>query len=142
LKKAKFDIVACKVHLSYDMKRVVDIQTSDSFETKKAKLEAEQDVKMGRNDWREKSMSEAEQESRLQMKLASRAYLQDKWGELTCVLKDKPCYRPYPFCPAPCPDNLQFCYAEKPSWTELDNTRNRIHHEFAQQPSQPITPAD
>ncbi len=47
-------------------------------------LEKEKSFKLGRNVWRESSMSEAEQESRTKMKAASRLWLTAKWKVLDC----------------------------------------------------------
>jgi hypothetical protein len=141
LKQAKFDILSCKIHLSYDMKRVVEIQSSDSHAVKKQKLEAEAAVSMGRNEWREQSMSEAERQSRLQMKEASRAYLQEKWGVLQCKLKDLPCKKPWPYCPLPCPRDVPDCARKGASWEDLDAIHNRVVHAFLHDEDQPLTPA-
>jgi hypothetical protein len=140
IRDAGYQVLACKVHLSYDMKRVVDITPSDSYEIKKQKLEAEANIKMGRNEWREQSMSEKERQSRLEMKMASREYLKSKWGVLQCKLRGVPCARPWPYC-STCPTDLPNCFNKDASWDDLTDLRTRIDRVFQTDPIQPRTPA-
>ena len=140
LREAGYIIRSCKVHLSFDMKRVVDISASDSFDEKKRKLEAESDVRLGRNQWREGAMSEAERESRTAMKLASREYLKSKWGELTCNVRGLTCSKAWPVCPI-CPPEFPDCYNKNQGWEDLAVIRTRQHYIFDNDANQPLTPA-
>ena len=140
MRSAGYEIASCKVHLSYDMKRTVGILPSDSYNLRKRKLDAETSVSMGRNEWRERSMSAAEHNSRQAMKQASRAYLKDKWGAVTCKVRDLECMRPWPFCPK-CPEHIPDCAAKDMSHDRLVELRNISRSAFEAQPNQPLTPA-
>jgi hypothetical protein len=140
LKNANFPFLSCKVHLSFDMKRVVDIKPTDTFEVKVRKLEQEAKLNIGRNEWRESSMSEAERESRKQMKEKSREYLKEKWGVLSCKLKDIECTKPWPYCPT-CPSDVPYCLDKTLDWDQLDDLRSLINIRFDADPDRPIAPA-
>ena len=137
LREVGYDAKACKVHLSYDMKRIVNITDKHTWAETKAILDEDKEFKsIGRNKWREDAISDKEQEWRTRMKLASRAYLEKKWGKLGCKVRGLPCSKPWPYCPK-CPDHIDDCY-------DKDVTRDRmryIHAEsrkvFATNPEQP-----
>lgn len=136
IRDAGYDAKACKVHYSYDMKRVVGIRPSDTYAEIKAALDKEAEDKSGRNAWRENAMSEKEQAWRKRMKEASRDYLKKKWGELKCKLRGVPCSQPWPYCPK-CPTDFPDCYNKSPSWAQLDATHERVHSVFAADPNPP-----
>lgn len=96
IRDAGYAAKACKVHLSYDMKRVIGITDEHTYEETKAMLEEEKKDKKGRNAWRENSMSAKEQAWRTAMKAASKEYLASKWGEVKCKLRGVPCSKPWP----------------------------------------------
>eukprot|EP01147_Barroeca_monosierra_P010637 gene10637-2752_t len=136
IRDAGYETRACKVHYSYDMKRVVGIADSETYDHIKAKLEQEAKDKTGRNQWREKAMSPKEQQWRQEMKQFSRAYLTDKWGEIKCKLRGVPCNKPWPYCPR-CPVDMPNCFNKNPSWAELENIHKRVHQTFLEDPNQP-----
>ena len=136
IRDAGYSSRACKIHHSYDMKRVIGIRDSDPYELVKEKLDREAEDKAGRNQWREGSMSEAEQAWRQEMKKLSREYLAAKWGEVKCKLRGVPCSKPWPYCPT-CPDDLTGCYNKHPTWEELDAIHTRVHDVFANDPNPP-----
>eukprot|EP00049_Salpingoeca_infusionum_P010622 m.183588 g.183588 ORF g.183588 m.183588 type:complete len:394 (-) comp14695_c0_seq1:30-1211(-) len=137
IRDAGYDAKACKVHYSFDMKRVIGIKDSDPWERVKARLEEEAEDKRGRNDWREKSMSDTEQAWRKKMKEASKEYLASKWGEVKCKLKGVPCHKPWPYCPT-CPTDMPDCYSKSMSQEDLVRLHQRVHEEFSNDPNPPM----
>ena len=142
LKAAKYHVASCRAHLSFDMARVVDLLPSDSYQHRRRKLEAaREDKKIGRNAWREGSMTAAESKSREDMKATSRAYLIQKWGVVTCKVAQLTCRRPWPYCPA-CPQHIPHCLSKNASRHELQALHGAIQQAFAAEGTQPLTPAD
>ncbi|EGD72416.1 hypothetical protein PTSG_00436 [Salpingoeca rosetta] len=136
IRDAGYDARACKIHYSYDMKRVIGILDTDSYDRVKAKLDEEAKDKSKRNQWREGAMSEKEQQWRKRMKEASRAYLAEKWGEVKCKLRGVPCHKPWPYCPT-CPTDLPQCYGKEATWEQLDHIHARVHQVFDNDPDKP-----
>eukprot|EP00730_Choanoeca_flexa_P015645 TRINITY_DN7229_c0_g1_i1.p1 TRINITY_DN7229_c0_g1~~TRINITY_DN7229_c0_g1_i1.p1 ORF type:complete len:422 (+),score=40.86 TRINITY_DN7229_c0_g1_i1:67-1266(+) len=137
IRDAGYEAKACKVHYSYDMKQVLDIRESDTWDEVKTKLDVDQQDRRGRNQWRETQMSAKEQAWRKQMKDYSRKYLASKWGEVKCKLRGQPCSKPWPYCVKPCPADLQFCYNKSITWQQLDQVHARVHVAFAQDTDKP-----
>jgi hypothetical protein len=137
IRDAGYDAKACKVHHSYDMKQVLDISDTDSWQQVKAKLEHDQEDRRGRNQWRETAMSEKEQTWRQSMKQYSRTYLASKWGEVKCKLRGVPCSKPWPWCVKDCPPDLPFCYSKTASGEQLHAIHARVHSAFDSDPDQP-----
>lgn len=82
-------------------------------------------------------MSQAEQDSRQKMKVASRAYLSAKWGKRGCNVKDLPCSKPWPYCPT-CPKDLPYCLSQSVSLQQLKEIHQRVHTVFDEDLDQPV----
>ena len=136
IRDAGYDAKACKVHYSYDMKRVLGFRDSDPYDRVKEALEREKQDRSGRNQWREGAMSEKEQAWRKRMKEASKAYLAEKWGEVKCKLRGVPCKKPWPYCPT-CPANFPECYKQTATFDDLRETHRRVHEAFKNDPHPP-----
>lgn len=120
------------------MKRVLNITDQMSWETVKSLLDQEKDFKLGRNQWREGSMSQIEQEWRTAMKIASREYMTEKWVKRGCKVRGLPCHRPWPYCPK-CPQHIPDCFIKRPSRKQLLNIHRETRKVFAQDKKQPIS---
>jgi hypothetical protein len=114
LRTAGYDAKACKVHLSYDMKQILNITDKTTYAESLLILEEDKNVKVGRNHWRESQISEAEQAWRTRMKTRSRTYLEEKWVNRTCKVRDLPCHKVWPYCPV-CPEHIPFCLDKSPT---------------------------
>lgn len=136
LREVGYDAKACKVHLSYDMKRIVNITDKHTFAQTKAILDEDKEFKLGRNKWREDAISEQEQKWRTRMKIASRAYLENKWGKRGCKVRGLPCSKPWPYCPK-CPDHIPDCYAKDVSSDRMRYIHAESRKVFATNPEQP-----
>eukprot|EP00040_Diaphanoeca_grandis_P008998 m.47171 g.47171 ORF g.47171 m.47171 type:complete len:417 (-) comp20436_c0_seq1:61-1311(-) len=137
IRDAGYEAKACKVHLSYDMKRVMNITDGMSWQETKDKLDADAKDKAGRNQWRENAMSDNEQEWRKAMKLASREYLVNKWKQRGCKVRGLKCYRPWPYCPK-CPDHIPDCFPKRPTKTQLRHIYTESRKVFQNDEVQPI----
>ena len=134
---AGYDAKACKVHLSYDMKRVLNITDKHSYEDTKAILEKDKVYKLGRNQWRENAISDVEQDWRTAMKMGSREYLKQKWIKRGCKVRGLPCHKTWPYCPK-CPQHIPDCFAKRPSRQQLTYIHSEGRKVFKTGPDQPI----
>jgi hypothetical protein len=138
LREAGYDAKACKVHLSYDMKRVLNITDKMPYEKVLGILDEDKEFKdFGRNKWREKEISDVEQDWRTAMKVASREYLVEKWSKRGCKVRGLECRKPWPYCPN-CPAHIPDCFAKTPSKDELKHIYTESRKVFAADPHQPI----
>eukprot|EP00039_Didymoeca_costata_P004180 m.71854 g.71854 ORF g.71854 m.71854 type:complete len:423 (-) comp12281_c0_seq2:1806-3074(-) len=139
IRDAGYDARACsKLHRSYDMKRVLNITDSMGYDETLALLEQDKEFKLGRNQWREGSMSQEEKEWREEMKLASRKYLEEKWVVRGCKLRGLPCHKPWPVCPK-CPQHIPDCYSKRPSTQQLLFIHDEVKRVFAEQSKDLLT---
>jgi len=138
IRDAGYDAKACKVHLSYDMKRVLNISDKMTWNETKAILEDDKNHKLGRNQWRENAMSEDEQAWRTAMKMASRQYLKEKWVQRGCKVRGLPCHKAWPYCPK-CPQHISDCFAKRPSRQQLGYIHSESRKVFRTDPNQPIS---
>lgn len=74
IRDAGYDAKSCRVHLSYDMKRVLNITDTTPYLHVKRILDTDAEDKSGRNQWRENAMEVKETEWRKAMKLSSRVF--------------------------------------------------------------------
>lgn len=137
IREVGYGAKSCKVHLSYDMKRVLNLTDDMPYAKVKQTLEEDKLHKFGRNRWREEQMDEHEQKWRTEMKLASRKYLQKKWGKLGCKVRGLPCSKGWPYCPK-CPEHIPDCYDKVMSPHRLRILHKDSRNIFATDPEQPL----